>query len=445
MGRIRRQVTRELKHGWNAFRDAPQESSYGGGYTQSPRSNRSPARYFSDRSFIGSIYNRLAVDFALLEFYHAKLDENDVATDIVRDGLNRCFTLDSNVDQNAFAMKVDFAMTLFEQGTACVVPIDCDMDPLKSASYDIRDLRVGTVAAWHPRKITMMVYDDRETDDAGNPVNGGIVKQMTLPKDMVMVVENPFYTVMNEPNGLLQRLITKLGILDSIDEAAGSGKLDLILQLPYTVRGESRQTQAKARRDDLRAQLKDDELGLGYIDISEKVIQLNRPIENKLLDQIEYLGNAVMSELGITREIMNGTANKDTINNYYDRTIEPVATSFALEAKRKFLTKTAVTQRHSIEFYRDPLKAIPISELAEVADKLIRNAVLTANEFRPKIGYRPSNQPGADKLVNPNMPAEDQAAATGQAPPATAPADGSSDPLDQVNGMLDNLLGELDA
>lgn len=445
MGRIRRQVTRELKHGWNAFRDAPQESSYGGGYTQSPRSNRSPARYFSDRSFIGSIYNRLAVDFALLEFYHAKLDENDVAADIVRDGLNRCFTLDSNVDQNAFAMKVDFAMTLFEQGTACVVPIDCDMDPLKSASYDIRDLRVGTVAAWHPRKITMMVYDDREVDGNGEPINGGIVKQLTLPKDNVMVVENPFYTVMNEPNGLLQRLITKLGILDSIDEAAGSGKLDLILQLPYTVRGESRQTQAKQRRDDLRAQLKDDELGLGYIDISEKVIQLNRPIENKLLDQIEYLGNAVMSELGITREIMNGTAAKDTINNYYDRTIEPVATSFALEAKRKFLTKTAVTQRHSIEFYRDPLKAIPISELAEVADKLIRNAVLTANEFRPKIGYRPSNQPGADKLVNPNMPAEDQAAATGEAPPATAPADGSSDPLDQVNGMLDNLLGELDA
>lgn len=417
MGRIRKQITRELKHGWNAFRDAPQDSSYGGGYSQSPRSNRSPARYFSDRSFIGSIYNRLAVDFALIEFYHAKLDENDVATEIVRDGLNRCFTLDANVDQNAFAMKVDFAMTLFEQGTACVVPIDCTMDPLVSASYDIKDLRVATVAFWHPRKVTMMVYDDREFNDAGEPVNGGITKQLTLPKDMVMVVENPFYSVMNEPNGLLQRLITKLGILDTIDEAAGSGKLDLILQLPYTVRGESRETQAAKRRDALRAQLKDDELGIGYIDISEKVIQLNRPIENKLLDQIEYLGNAVMSELGLTREIMNGSASKDTINNYYDRTIEPVATTFALEAKRKFLTKTAVTQRHSIEFYRDPLKNIPLSELAEVADKLIRNAVLTANEFRPKIGYRPSNQPGADKLVNPNMPAEDQAVATGEPPP----------------------------
>lgn len=420
MGRIRRQITSELKHSWNAFRDAPQDSSYGGGYSQSPRSSRSsPARYFSDRSFIGSIYNRLAVDFALIEFYHAKLDENDVATEIVRDGLNRCLTLDANIDQNAFALKVDFAMTLFEQGTACVVPIDCTMDPLVSASYDIKDLRVGTVASWHPRKISMMVYDDREVNENGEPINGGITKQLTLPKDMVMVVENPFYTVMNEPNGLLQRLITKLGILDQIDEAAGSGKLDLILQLPYTVRGESRQAQAAKRRNDLRAQLKDDELGIGYIDISEKVIQLNRPIENKLLDQIEYLGNAVMSELGLTREIMNGTASRDTINNYYDRTIEPIAQTFSLEAKRKFLTKTAVTQRHSIEYYRDPLKMIPISELAEVADKLIRNAVLTANEFRPKIGYRPSNQPGADKLVNPNMPAEDQAAHTGQ--PAEPP------------------------
>lgn len=408
MGRIRKQLTRELKHGWNAFRDAPQDSSYGGGFTQSPRSTRSPARYFSDRSFIGAIYNRLAVDFALIEFYHAKLDDNGTATEIVTDGLNRCFTLDANIDQNAFALKVDFAMTLFEQGTACVVPIDCTMDPLVSASYDIKDLRIGTVAAWHPRKITMMVYDDREVNEAGEPINGGIMKQLTLPKDMTMVVENPFYTTMNEPNGLLQRLITKLSILDSIDEAAGSGKLDLILQLPYTVRGESRQKQAASRRADLRAQLKDDELGIGYIDVSEKVIQLNRPVENKLLDQIEYLGNAVMSELGLTREIMNGTASRDTINNYYDRTIEPVAQTFALEAKRKFLTKTAVSQKHSIEYYRDPLKMIPISELAEVADKLIRNAVLTANEFRPKIGYRPSNQPGADKLINPNMPNSDQ-------------------------------------
>lgn len=406
-------VVRQLKHGWNAFRDAPDRTNYAGGYAASGghRASRSasPARYFADRSFVGSIYNRMAVDFALIEFYHCKLDENDVAVETVRDGLNRCLTLDSNIDQNAFQMKVDFAMTLFEQGTACLVPMDCDMDPLASASYDIRDVRVATVGIWDARHVTLNVYDDREVDEVtGQRVDGGIVKPLYMPKDRVVVMENPFYTVMNEPNGLLQRLMTKLSILDAIDEAAGSGKLDLILQLPYNTRLESRQTQAESRRDALRAQLKDDELGIGYIDISEKVIQLNRPIENKLLDQIEYLGNAVMSELGITREIMNGTASRDTINNYYDRTIEPIAQSFALENKRKFLTKTAITKGHSIEYFRDPLKLIPISELAEVADKLIRNAVLTANEFRPKIGYRPSNQPGADKLQNPNMPEEDQ-------------------------------------
>lgn len=435
-------VIRQLKHGWNAFRDAPQEQNYGGGYTQSPRGNRSsPGRFFADRSFISSIYNRLAVDFALIEFFHAKLDENGVAVSIVNDGLNRCFTLDSNIDQNAFAMKIDFAMTLFEQGVACVVPMDCDMDPLKSSSYDIQDLRVATVASWHARKVTMNVYDDREVDDeTGEPVNGGITKPLTLPKKNVMVVENPFYTVMNEPNGLLQRLITKLSILDSIDEAAGSGKLDLILQLPYATRAESRQTQAEGRRNDLRAQLKDDELGIGYIDVNEKVIQLNRPIENKLLDQIQVLMDAVMGELGLTKEIMNGSANKDTINNYYDRTIDPLSTTFALEAKRKFLTKTAVTRGHSIETYRDPLKNIPLSELAEVADKLIRNEVVSINEFRPKIGFRPHSDPKADQLRNPNMPVSDQP----YGDPAADPTDPSAgaDPLDEVNTMLDQLLGD---
>ena len=416
-------VIRSLKHGWNLFKDGPQDSSYGGGYTQSPRSGRSPARYFSDRSFIGSIYNRLAVDFSQVEFIHCKLDENDVAVEIVRDDLHNCLTLDPNIDQSAAALKIDYAMTLFEHGHAVLVPIDASMDPMHSSSYDIKQLRVGTIAAWHPQHITINVYDDRDVDGDGEPVNGGIVKQRTIPKEWAVIQENPFYTVMNEPNGLLQRLITKLSLLDTIDEAAGSGKLDMILQLPYTVRGESREIQAEKRREALRKQLRDDELGIGYIDVSEKVIQLNRPIENKLLDQIEVLADAVMAELGLTKEIMNGSANQDTINNYYDRTIEPIANGMALETKRKFLTKTAVTQRHSIEIYRDPLKLIPISELAEVADKLIRNAVVTANELRPKIGYRPSDQPGANKLQNPNMPDEDQKIATGQppVPPPTPP------------------------
>lgn len=408
-------VVRQLKHSWNLFRDGPTDTQSSTLAAQSPRMHRSStSRYYSDRSFVQSIYNRLAVDFASVEFIHAILDENDVAKTIVRDDLHNCLTLDANVDQSAHALKIDYAMTLFEAGEACLVPVNTAMDPLESASFGIKDLRVATVASRKPRELLLNVYDDRDTDGNGEPINGGIVKQAWAPKSMVVYQENPFYTIMNEPNGLLQRLITKLNLLDTIDEAAASGKLDMLLQLPYNVRAESRKAQAESRRQDLRDQLKDDELGIGYIDISEKVIQLNRPVENKLLEQIEYLGKKVMDELGLTPEIMNGTADRNALNNYFDRTIEPIADGMRQETKRKFLTKTARTQRHSIEIYRDPLKIIPIDELAEVADKLIRNAVVTANELRPKIGYRPSDQPGADKLANPNMPDEDQPGATGE-------------------------------
>lgn len=421
MGRVIRKLN-ELRHGWNAFDDAPRTVAEYGGYTQSPRAQRSTRMYYSDRSFVGSIYNRLAVDYSSVQFMHCMLDENDVATELVRDDLQRMLNLTANIDQSAQALKQDFAHTMFEHGHACIIPTDCNMDPLESASYDIKTARVGTVAAWRPRHVTVNVYDDREVDEDGKPVNGGVVKQITLPKDWVVIQENPFYTVMNEPNGLLQRLIRKLNLLDSIDEAAGSGDLDIILQLPYAVRSESREKQAKERRDLLRKQLKDDELGIGYIDVSEKVIQLNRPVQNKLLEQIEYLAAAVKSELGITDEILNNTANSDTLNNYFDRTIEPIANGTALEIKRKWLTKTAITQRHSIEIYRDPLKLIPIGELAEIVDKLRRNSVVSANEIRPKIGFMPSSDPAANDLGNPNMPIADQPGAPLEAPqPAPQP------------------------
>lgn len=410
-------VLRQLKHGWNLFASENEQLSNNGGYAMnSPRMNRSSSRLYSDKSFVTSIYNRLAVDYASVEFIHAKLDDNDVAKEVVRDGLHECLSLDANVDQSAHALKIDFAMTLFEAGEACIIPVNTDLDPLRSASYGIRDLRVATVAGRSPRRLLLNVYDDREVDGQGRPVNGGIIKQRWVPKEFVVYQENPFYSIMNEPNGLLQRLITKLNLMDDIDQAAASGKLDMILQLPYNVRMDSRQKQAEERRKALREQLMNDELGIGYIDISEKVIQLNRPVENKLLEQIEYLGKKVMDELGLTPEIMNGTADRNAINNYMDRTIEPIANGTRLEYTRKFLTKTARTQRHSVEIYTDPLKIIPIDELAEVADKLIRNAVVTANELRPKIGYRPSDQPGADKLNNPNMPDKDQAASTGELP-----------------------------
>lgn len=394
--------------GWNLFRDAPHDTGFNAGQSMSYRQSRMSPRYYSDRSIIGSIYNRLSVDLSSVEFFHAKLDENDVAIEMIRSDLQECLTLSPNIDQTAQQFKQDVAMTIFEVGHAAIIPVEADADPTETGGYNIKQLRVGRVVAWFPQRVTVEVYDDRERDENGEPVNGGITKQMTVPKHMVAIVENPFYNVMNEPSGLLQRLLRKLAILDGIDEAAGDGKLDLIFQLPYTVRGESRKKQAEDRRKILAEQLKDDELGIGYIDVSEKVIQLNRKVDNKMLEQIEYLHNAVKTELGITDEIMNGSASRDTIINYYDRTVEPLANAIRLELKRKFLTKTARTQKQSVEIFRDPLKLIPISELAELVDKLSRNAVVTANEIRPKIGLMPSKEPSANKLINPNMPVDDQ-------------------------------------
>lgn len=403
---------RDLQHDWNAFRDEKITAGYNAGpsmpFNRAGGTVRS--RYFNDKSMVGSIFTRMAIDLAMVEFYHARLDPlQDVPISVIRDSLNERLTLRANLDQSAFAMKIDAAMTMFEIGTVAVVPIDASINPAKSTSYEIGSMRVATVDTWFPRRVTVNVYDDREVDSrTGEPVNGGVRKQLTFPKEQVAIVENPFYGIMNEPNGLLQRLLRKLEIMDGIDEAISSGKLDLIMQLPYTVRGTKRQDQAEKRRQDLRDQLKDDELGIGYIDASEKVIQLNRPITNQLLEQVETLFKKVMDELGLTPEILNGTASPDAINTYYDRTIEPIATAFQMEYKWKFLTQTARTQRQSIEIFRDPLKLIPIGELAEITDKVLRNAAITANELRPKIGYFPSSDPRANQLANPNMPVSDQ-------------------------------------
>lgn len=448
MGRVVKGL-RELMHataGYNAFRDAPMDAGSNAGPSRSynPGGRSSTARYFNDKSMIGSIYTRLAVDFAQVEFFHARLDpDQDVPIEIIRDLLNERLTLRANIDQTAFAMKVDAAMTMFERGEVAVFPVERTEYPSITGGFsgEILDMRVGTVATHFPRRVTINVFDDREEKANGEPVNAGVQKKLTVGKNEVALVTNPFYGIMNEPNGLLQRLMRKMEILDSIDEAAGSGKLDLIFQLPYTVRGQKRQDQAEKRRQDLRDQLKDDELGIGYIDVSEKVIQLNRPINNKLLEQVEVLHKAVMDELGLTPEIMNGTASPDALNTYYDRTIEPIATAFAQEYKWKFLTQTARTQRQSIEIFRDPLKLIPIGELAEITDKLLRNAAITANELRPKIGYFPSKDPAANVLANPNMPADMQ--------PGGAPTTASGEPDDLDNelsgleGTIDGMLEEL--
>lgn len=410
-------VVRSLKHGWNAFSKPPEAAYYSGSSTP-PRHNRSPVRYYNRKSLVGSIYTRLAVDVSQMVFYHSKLDENDVAISMVRDSLNECLTLSPNIDQSAQAFKIDYAMTLFENGHAAIVPVEADLNPAISMSYNISQMRIAPIVDWRPRHVIVDLYDDREEDEEGRPINGGVTHQVPFEKRFVGVVENPFYGVMNEPSGPLQRLRAKLAAIDGIDEAATSGRLDLILQFPYALRGDALQARAKQRQSELTDQLKNDPLGIGYIDVNEKVIQLNRPVDNKLLEQVRDLQEEVFSELGLTREILNGTADRDTINSYFDRTIEPIANAAREEMTRKFLTKTARTQRHSITIYRDPLKVITIGDLAEVSDKLIRNRVIMPNEMRPKIGFRPIDDPAANQLVNPNMPDHDQ---TESADPASKP------------------------
>ena len=403
------EVTKFLRKRWNIFQDAPQDLGYRAGPMTMARPNRMAGRpSFGMKTLKNSIYNHMAVDVGMTTFYHAKVDGEGNPVEEVSSQLNELLRLNTNIDQTAMAFFIDLALTMMENGVAAVAPIDSMSDTNIGIVKDPGSLRVARIVAWYPRHVGLEVYDDRDVDEAGNPVAGGVVKQVTLPKSQVAIIENPFYNIMNEPNSVGQRLIRKLDLLDAADEAAGSGKLDLILQLPYTVRGDKRKVEAKNRRDALSEQLQNDPLGIGYVDVSEKVIQLNRMVDNKLIQQIDDLQKRFMDDLGITPEVMNGSASTTQVNMYLDRTIEPIITAIVQEFRRKFLTKTARTQGHSIEVYRDPLRLIPIEELAEVADKLMRNAVVTANELRPKIGFRPSSDARANELANPNMPVMDQ-------------------------------------
>lgn len=457
MGRVmrglqnRRTPTPEIKHastGGNAKVNAFDERPRDGGWTHGPSSgsNGGTSNYyrqiFSDKSMIGSIYNRIAMDVAGVQFYHAELDpEQDTPIGIVRDALNDRLTLEANIDQNAFAYMQDLVLTMFYNGVVGSAPIEASASIDNIASANIGSMRCGPVVTYYPRSVTLKLWDDREVDSQGQPVNGGVLKDLHFSKYSVALIQNPFFEVMNKPNGLLQRLLDKLQKLDSLDEAITSGKLDMILQLPYAMQGPRRATEAAQRREALKQQLKEDELGIGYIDITEKVIQLNRPIDNKLLDTIETLFKKVMDELGVTPEIMNGTASRDALNSYYDRTVEPICTAIALEYKRKFLTTNARTRRHSVEYFRDPLKLIPSSEIGDVVDALRRNEVVTSNEIRPKIGYFPSKDPAANVLGNPNMPVDKQNAAG--APAGTGEPDELDGELDGLEGSIDEMLAEL--
>lgn len=393
-----------LKHSWNIFLDDDYLGvrSLGGhesGYYYSP-SSRSRSPFSNERSIISSIYTRLAIDVSGIDIRHVKTDDEGRYVSDVRSGLQDCLEVEPNIDQGARQFRQDIAHTLFEKGTCAIVPVETDLNPSDTGGYDIRSLRVGEIVAWHPRHVTVSLYDDRV----------GQRKQVTVDKKYTAVVENPLYSVMNEPNSTLQRLIRKLSLLDSVDEESSSGKLDMIIQLPYVIKSEARRQQAEQRRKDIEFQLKGSQYGIAYTDGTEKITQLNRPLENNLLKQIEYLTTQLYAQLGLTEEVMNGTADEKAMLNYFSRTVEPVIQAIAESMKRTFLTKTARTQNQSVMYFRDPFKLVPMEVIAEIADKFTRNEILSSNDIRQAIGYKPSKDPKADQLINSNMPQSDLAA-----------------------------------
>lgn len=413
-------VTERLSKAWNAFRK--EESSreeyphsyptYGSAYSVRPDRVRYTGG--NERTIITSIYNRLAIDVASVPIRHVRLDENRRYLDAISSGLNDCLTVEANLDQSASFFRQDIVQTMFDKGVVAIVPVETTLDPETSGGYDIKTLRVGEITQWYPRHVKVKVYDDRP--------HVGQRTEIIVAKSTVAIVENPFYTVMNEPNSTLQRLIRKLSLLDSVDEASSSGRLDILIQLPYQTRSDVRRNQAEQRRKDLEFQLRGSTYGIGYIDASEKITQLNRPAENQLLKQITTLTEQLYNQLGLTDEIFKGTADESVMLNYYNRTIEPILRAMAESMRRTFLTKTARTQGQSIEYYRDPFQLVPVSAIAEIADKFTRNEVLSSNEVRGLIGFRPVDNPEANELRNKNLPIQEEPP-DAPTPPPSPPAE----------------------
>ena len=389
------EVSSRLKHAWNAFvNNRDPTASYrdiGPGYSYRP--DRPRLTRGNERSIITSVYNRIALDVAAIDIRHVKLDEDDRFSEIIDSGLNNCLALDANIDQTGRAFIQDAVMSMLDEGCVALVPIETTFNPQQTGSFDINTIRTGKILDWYPKHVRVSVYNERS----------GKREEVVLPKDTIAIIENPLYAVMNEPNSTMQRLIRKLNLLDAIDEQSGSGKLDLIIQLPYVVKTEARRQQAEARRKDIEMQLAGSKYGIAYTDGTEKVTQLNRSVDNNLMKQIEYLTSMLYSQLGITQAVLEGTADEKTMLNYYSRTIEPIIAAIVDEMKRKFLTKTARTRRQSIAFFRDPFKLVPVDNIAEIADKFTRNEIMTSNEIRQKIGMKPSKDPKADKLINSNL------------------------------------------
>jgi hypothetical protein len=421
-----------LKHAFNAFLDQDDEfrnRPFDMGASYGVRPDKFRLRVSNERSIISSIYTRISVDVAAIDIRHIKFDKDGRYTEDMDSGLNNCLNLEANVDQNARHFLQDVAMTLLDKGTIALVVVDSADNPDRSASVDIQTMRVGEVVQWYPRHVRVNLYNDQT----------GRREEITLKKTSVAIIENPLYSVMNEPNSTLQRLIRKLNLLDAVDEQASSGKLDMLIQLPYVVKTESKRQMAEKRRKDIEFQLKGSQYGIAYVDGTEKVTQLNRPAENNLLKTVEYLTEMLYGQLGITAEVMNGTADEKAMLNYINRTLEPILAAIALELKRKFLSKTARSQGQSVEYFRDPFKLVPMSELAELVDKLTRNEIMSSNEVRSFIGLKPSKDPKADQLRNSNMP-DDRLL-----PPATLPPsdDGEEEVFAGVNQKLDEVFAEL--
>lgn len=386
--------TNRLQHAWNAFMNRSPTNYYhnvGDSYTYRPDRIRLARR--NERSIVTSVYNRIALDVSAIDIKHVRLDENNRFKEEVDSGLNNCLTLDANLDQTGRAFMQDVVMSLLDEGSVAIVPTDTTFNPDVTSSYDILTMRVGKIVEWYPNKVMVRVYNEKS----------GKRQDIIVPKNTVAIIENPLYAVMNEPNSTMQRLIRKLNLLDAIDEQSGSGKLDLIIQLPYTIKSDLRRQQAEQRRKDIEMQLAGSKYGIAYTDATERVTQLNRPVENNLMKQIEYLTSMLYSQLGITQSILDGTADDKTMLNYYNRTIEPIIAAIVDEMKRKFLTKTARSQRQSILFVRNPFNLVPVNDIAEIADKFTRNEIMTSNEIRQIIGMMPLDDPKADKLVNSNI------------------------------------------
>lgn len=384
-----------LKHAWNAFLNKDPTVQYirpvGESYLQRP--DRPRLSRGNERSIITAVFNRIALDVAAINIKHVRLDDEERYTETIKSGLNDCLTLEANIDQTARSLIQDAVLSMMDEGVIAIVPVETTLNPTLTGSYDINSLRVGKILEWFPQDVKVRLYNDRT----------GRKEEVKLPKSMVAIVENPMYAVVNEQNSTLKRLIRKLNLLDAIDEQSGSGKLDMIIQLPYVIKSQARREQAEQRRKDIEQQLSGSKYGIAYTDGTERITQLNRSVENNLLGQIEYLTSMLYSQLGITQAVLDGTADEKTMLNYNNRTIEPILSAITDEMKRKFLTKTARSQNQSIEYFMDPFKLVPVNDIAEISDKFTRNCIATSNEIRQVIGWKPSSDPDADKLINNNL------------------------------------------